>query len=125
MVARTLTGGDSRAELLAKAGLVFGLAVPTVLLVSLHYASRAAGIEFGNVVFALTALATLAWFLFAGWGRRMDAARPTGELFRSSATQYAEEISTLEYDSLPMPARLLVILTGTVVLGWAVLLATV
>lgn len=79
---------------------------------------------FGNVVFALTGATVLAWLLFAGWGRRMDAARPTGELFRSSATDYGREQARGTYARVPLPARVLFVLTGTVLLGWVALLVT-
>lgn len=124
MVELSLAGGESRGELLVKAVVVFGVVIPLALLAGLYYGSRAAGFEFGNVVFGLTGATTLAWLLFAGWGRRMDAARPTGELLRSSATDYGKEVARGTYARLPLPARALVVLTGTVVLGWVVLLVT-
>lgn len=82
-------------------------------------------IPFGTVILGMTALTTLAWFVFAGWGRRMDAARPSGELFRNSATDYGKEVSEGTYEQLPLPTRLLLVLTGTVILGWAVVIATI
>ncbi len=109
---------------LVRAVAVFGVGIPLVVLTVLYAGSRAADLEFGNVVFVLTGLTAVAWFVFAGWGRRMDAARPASELFRFSATTYAKDVSEGTYARLPLPTRLLFVLTGAVVLGWVVLLAT-
>lgn len=114
----------TRTRRIIYAALIFGVFVPVVILGLLYGGSRIVNIDFGTIVFGLTALTTVAWLLFAGWGRRMDAARPSGELFRNSATDYGKEVSRGRYAQLPLPARLLFVLTGTVVLGWLVVIAT-
>jgi len=116
--------GQSRLTRLLYATLIFGVAIPVVVLGVLYAGSRFINIDFGSVIFWLTALTTLAWLLFAGWGRRMDAARPSGELFRNSATDYGKEVSQGSFVQIPLPARLVFILTGTVVIGWLVVFAT-
>lgn len=113
----------SRSRQVLRAGLVFGAAIPVVVVGLLYGVSRVASVEFGTVVFGLTGLTALAWLLFAGSGRRMDAARPTGELFRQSATDGGADVSRGRYAQIPLPARILFVLTGTVVLGWLVLVA--
>lgn len=115
---------NTRTIAIARAVVVFGIGIPAVLLAVLYGGSQAAGIDFGNVVFVLSGVTVLAWVVFAGWGRRMDAARPGGELLRLSATDYGKEVARGTYAHLPEPARLLVVLTGAVVLGWILLLAT-
>lgn len=95
-----------RSRRILYAVVIFGVAIAVVVIGLLYAGSRVAGVEFGTVVFGLTGLTTLAWLLFAGWGRRMDAARPTGELFRNSATDYGREVSQVRYAQLPLPARL-------------------
>lgn len=114
----------ARLKRLLHAILLFGGAIPVVVLGLLYGGSRIVGIDFGRVVFGLTGLTTLAWLLFAGWGRRMDAARPSGELGRNSATDYGKEVSQGRFVQIPLPVRLVFVLTGTVLLGWLVVIAT-
>lgn len=124
MVEYALTGGATRTERLLKAVLLFGVAVPGALLVATYYGSAAVNVAFGNVVFAFTGLAVLVSIAAAGWGGRTDAARPTGELLRNSATEYGANQEGIERRGLPTPARLVLVAVGTVVLGWACLIAT-
>lgn len=119
-----MTTDRSRIRRLWAGVLIYGGGIPLVLLAGLYAGSRLAAIEFGTVVFVLTGLTALAWILFAGWGQRMDAARPTGELFRRSATDYGSEHGRGRYPRLPLPTRVLFVVTGTVLLGWVSLLAT-
>lgn len=116
-------GMPSRSLRIVRAVAVFGVVLPVVVLGVLYLGVRALGLVFGDVVFALTILTMGAWVIFAGWGRRMDAARPSGELFRSSATDYGSEVSRGRFAHIPLPARLVVLLTGTVALGWIVIMA--
>lgn len=116
--------GNERTTVLGKAVLLFGLGIPLVVLAGLYGGGWIAGFEFGDIIFALSAVTAVAWVVFAGWGRRMDAARPSGELFRLSSTDYGEEVAAGTYTRLPLPARVLFVLTGTVILGWIILLAT-
>lgn len=124
MSGRNVATERSRSRRILYAVLVFGAAIPVAVLGLLYGGTRVAGIDFGTAVFGLTGLTALAWLLFAGWGRRMDAARPTGELVRNSATDYGTEVSQGRYAQLPLPARVLFVLTGTVMFGWLVLIAT-
>lgn len=116
--------GDARRGALVRTVLLLGIGLPLVLLGGLYVGADLVGIVFGDLVFALSIVAVVAWLAFVGRGRRMDATRPTGELFRRSATVYGEEVARGTFPRLPLPARLLFVLTGTAVLGWVVLLAT-
>ncbi|NHN59752.1 MULTISPECIES: hypothetical protein [Halorussus] len=117
-------GEQSRSRRLARAVAVFGIGIPLVVLAALYTGSRVTNIEFGTVLFVSTGAAALAWVAFVGGGRRMDAARPSGELSRQSATTYGMEVSRGTHADLPLPTRVLFALTGTVILGWTLFFAT-
>lgn len=102
---------------------LLGLGIPVIIITGLYIGSRAVNVHFGDVMFGFTGLTILAWIAFAGWGRRMDAARPTGELFRNSATIYAKEVSNGTFAYFPLPTRLMLILSGTVLWGWIAVVA--
>jgi hypothetical protein len=120
----TRNPGNERTTALGKAVLVFGLGIPLLVLAGIYGGSQIANVQFGNIIFALSVVTAVAWVVFAGWGRRMDAARPSGELFRLSSTDYGKDVAAGTYTRLPLPARVLFVLTGTVILGWIILLAT-
>ncbi|AEN06584.1 hypothetical protein [Halolamina sp.] len=115
---------DNRSRRIAVSATIYGVVLPLIVLGVLFIASQVTNIEFGNIVFAFTAFTVVSLFAAMGWGRRMDAARPTGELFRNSATDYGREVSDGTFTQLPLPARALFILTGTTILGWVGLLVT-
>lgn len=117
-------GMPSRRSRIVWSLAVFGVAIPVVVLAGLYLASTMIGVAFGDVVFGLTILVVVVWVVVAGWGRRMDAARPSGELFRNAASDYGSEVSRGRFARFASPARLLVTLTGTVILGWVVVIAT-
>jgi len=99
---------------------LFGVAVPVLVLAALYVAAGAVTVAFGDFVFGLTVVAALAWTLVGISGRRLAAARPDGELHRGSASDYGREVAAGSYARLSAPIRLLLVLTGTVALGWVV-----
>lgn len=114
----------SRWRRLTRALAIFGVGIPFIIISAFYAGSRVTSIEFGTVLFVFTGVTALAWVAFMGGGRRMDAARPSGELSRQSATTYGKEVSQGIYSHLPLPTQVLFVLTGTVVLGWVLFLAT-
>lgn len=104
---------------LLRAVALFGIAAPLLVLVALYGASRlVVAVAFGDLLFGVTILTAATWLLFAGSGRRLDAARPESELARNSASDYGSELSRGSYAALSRSGGVLVVLTGTVVLGW-------
>lgn len=114
----------SRWRRLTRAVAVFGIGIPFIVITAFYAGSHVTNIEFGTVLFVFTGVTALAWVAFMGGGRRMDAARPSGELSRQSATTYATEVSQGTHAHLPLPTQVLFVLTGTVILGWILFLAT-
>lgn len=102
----------------ARPVLLFGVGVPLLAIAALYAVASAVDVAFGDLLFGLTVVAALAWTLVGVSGRRLDAARPSGELHRGSASDYGREQSAGSYARLTAPFRLLVVLSGTVVLGW-------
>lgn len=108
---------------LLSAGLLFGLALPFLALGGLYLGSLAAGVVFGNVIFVLTIVMGVLWFVAVGWGRRTVAANPINEVLFGSGSRFAGERGADADDSgLPFGTRVLVVLTGTVLWGWLFLL---
>lgn len=101
---------------------LFGVVFPVLSLGLIYGFSLVAGVNFGNLIFGLSILTTGGWIVVGVWGGRLDAARPSGELFRLSATAYGSEINSSENPRIALPARVLIVLTATVVFGWAILL---
>lgn len=101
---------------------LFGVVFPVLTLGVLYGFSWVAGVNFGNLIFGLSIVTAGVWIFVGVLGGRLDVARSSGELFRFSGTTYGSEISADEEPGFPLPARVLIVLTGTVVLGWAILL---
>ena len=103
--------------------LTFGVVVPLSVLGGLYGVSVLTGVAFGDFVFGLTAAVAVGVLLFSGVGRRLDAARPKSELFRKSATAHVREQSATGADGRSVPTRFVLVVAGTVVLGWLVVIA--
>lgn len=106
----------------ARALLLLGVAVPAVVLVLLFAASELVGVSFGDVIFALTIVAVVVWLGMTGWGRRADAASPMGAFLWGSDERYGEEMADGGGALPPMKVTLYLVMTGTIVLGWIVLI---
>lgn len=114
-------GRPSNRELLSEV-LLFGLALPLVALGVLYLGSVALDVVFGNVIFVLTIVMGGFWFVAAGWGRRMVAANPINEVLFGSGSRFTRDRGTDADDAgLPFGTRVLVVLTGTVLWGWLIL----
>lgn len=109
---------QSRLRRFVRPVFLFGAAVPILAIAGLSAVASVVDVAFGDLLFGLTVVAALAWTLVGVSGRRLDAARPSGELHRGSASDYGREQSEGSYARLTAPFRLLVVLSGTVVLGW-------
>lgn len=104
-------------------GLRFGLALPFLALGGLYLGSVALDVVFGNVIFVLTIVMGGLWFVAVGWGRQTMAANPINEVLFGSGSRFTREQGTDADDSgLPFGTRVLVVLTGTVMWGWLILL---
>lgn len=101
---------------------LFGVVFPIVTLGLLYGFSWVAGVNFGNLIFGLSIVTAGVWIFVGVLGGRLDAARSSGELFRLSATTDGTEVSSDDGPGFPLPARVLIVLTGTVVFGWIILL---
>lgn len=115
-------GPPTNRDLLSE-GLLFGLALPFLALGGLYLGSLAAGVVFGNVIFVLTIVMGVLWFVAVGWGRQTVAANPINEVLFGSGSRFVRERGTDSTDSgLPFGTRALVVLTGAVLWGWLFLL---
>ena len=109
---------QSRVSRFVRPIAVFGVAIPLVVLAGLYVVAGVVDVVFGTVLFGVTVVAAGAWTLVGISGRLLDAARPSGELHRGSASEYGRELSGGTFTRLSTPFRALLVLTGTVLLGW-------
>lgn len=102
--------------------LAFGLGGPIVALPAVYAASRLANVAFGDLVFGLTIVTCFGWILYdlnGRGGRRETESRS----FFSRRSEEFREIEDASPAQLRRMARVLVSLTGAVLVGWLVLLS--
>ena len=116
------TGGER--DFRRRLGPVFVvfLAVPTVLLVVLYATSVQIGVAFGDLVFALTGLTGVGWFLVTRSENESLAAAGTTKLGALAGWDelYARESASRSPRPYGSPGIVVLTLTATVILGWLV-----
>lgn len=103
--------------------LVYAIGGPLVLLPVLYAVSGLVSVAFGDVVFGLTLVTSFGWILL----NLNDTSRASGAGARSILSRRSERFRDVEPASpaqLRSMAKVLFALTGTVVLGWGILLAS-
>lgn len=101
--------------------LVVFVGTPITILLTIFGISFFAGVSFGNVLFTLTGVWVVAWFLMTGSQRStlgMAATSREGALFGMDK-EYARQMSQGTLQNFRNPGVVLLILTMSVVLGWA------
>lgn len=121
MLTSSLTPDRSRTLRLVRAVVVFGVAIPLLLLGAIFASVHALDVAFWIGVVWFIGAAVLGGVVLAGWRKWMEAASPGSELIRNPATDFEREKCAGSYQRISLPARLLFVLTGTVVIGWLLL----
>jgi hypothetical protein len=103
--------------------LLFGLGVPAVLFPVLFVAARLLSVEFGNVIFGLTILTSFGW-IFLNLNQQPNPRKGTDarSILSRRSSRFGDIVPASRHQLLRM-AHVLLALTGTVLVGWAYLLA--
>lgn len=108
-------------ELRRKEALLFGVGVPAVVLPGLFLATSLLSVEFGNVIFGLSIVTCFGW-IFLDLNDRSGRRTSERKSLLSRRSSRFGDVGRASHRQLLSMTKLLVVLTGVVLLGWASLL---
>lgn len=112
--------GQSIADIGIKDVVILTVGVPIVVLPILYVAANLISVPFGNIIFGLTLITCFGWILLDFNVR--DSGPKERQSILSRRLFLRDEVGTASHEQLRRMFKILLTLTGQVILGWGILL---